>query len=366
MKQRITIWLLILLATDACVEPYSAPVIEVMPRIVVDALLTDLPGPQQVRLFYSSALDAEIDEPQPITDATLSITDEVNQVEHLAEVSDGTYQTRSDFAGIVGKAYKLSIQLETGEKLESDFIEMEPAGYIRQLYYEYEPNAINMDDPKLPQDVVKIFLDGEGSGNDLTLLRWRWRGTYQVQTRPELKTKRNDEGAIVPDPIPCSGYVVNNVGILSRVSPCECCDCWPTEFNSNANASNNQTVNNTFNRIYLGQIPIDQWRFLFKYHVEVEQLSVTPDVHRFWKLVQAQQQGGSNIFQPNVVKVKGNIRALAGDSEVFGVFSVSAVTSGSIDIHRADLPIPRYTPEVVVQDCRTYRENSSNVKPLFW
>jgi hypothetical protein len=93
---------------------------------------------------------------------------------------------------------------------------------------------------------------------------------------------------------------------------------------------------------------------------------MTDDVYNFWKLVQTQQQGGTNIFQPNVVKVKGNVKAMSGVRQVFGVFSVSAVTRATMEIKRMDLPVPPFEPDVIIQDCRYYIENSSNVQPPFW
>jgi hypothetical protein len=365
-RQVITIWLLVVLITDGCVEPYHAPVVEAQPRLVVDALLTDQPGAQVVRLFFLSDLDSDLDKQEYIAGATINITDDAGIVEGFTEVSKGVYQSRDDFAGTVGRQYKLSIQTETGEQLESDFIEMKSAGEITSLYYEYKPNANNIGHSELLHGGVDIYLDGKGALNDLSLLRWRWRGTYQVQTRPELRTHRDPDGRIVLDPFPCSGYIVDDRNKLRPLFPCECCDCWPTEYSEHASVSNNQTTNNTFNRIYLGQIPVDQWRFEFKYHLEVEQLSVSDDVYNFWKLVQAQQQGSTNIFQPNVVNVKGNMRVVSGDKPIFGIFSVSAVAHSSIDISKDDIPLPPYVPDIIIQDCRTYKENSTNVKPPFW
>lgn len=362
----ITIWLLVVLLFDGCVDPFDAPVVEVPPRIVVDAMLTDQPGPHVVRLYLSSRLTADLDTPDLIPGATVSITDDTGDVESFTEVSRGEYHSRDNFAGVIGRRYKLSIRMEDGEQLESDFIEMKPAGEIRNVYYEYESNVLNPGNPQLPQDAVDVFVDARGAAGDISLLRWRWRGTYQTHTYPERRIRHDPDGNVILDPYPCSGYIVDEKGALKSIFPCECCDCWPTEFSELANVSNNQTTNNIFDRVHIGRFPVDEWRFLFKYHLVVEQLSLPDDVHQFWKLVQAQQQGSTNVFQPNVVKIKGNIRAVSETLDVFGVFSVSALVQWTIDIRKDDLPIPPYKPDVIIQDCRVYRENSTNVKPPFW
>lgn len=363
---RATIWLLLVVVWDACVEPYNVPVTDTEPRIVVDGLLTDQPGPHQVNLFLSSALDDNLNDPARISGATVIITDDGGYAERLAEVSEGVYQTSDDYTGVVGRAYRLTVATTSGEQLESEFIQMKPAGEITALHYEYVPGLLNPQDPSLPHDVVKLYVDGRAASSESNLLRWRWQGTYQTQTRPELRTKRDQDGNLVPDPIPCSGYIVDAAGKLFPLAPCECCDCWPTEYGRNAIVSHSQTVSNAFNHVFLGQLPVDQWRFFTKYHLEVDQLSLTDDTYNFWKLVQAQQQGGTNIFQPNVVKVEGNMKVLAGSKKVFGVFSVSAVARASIDISRSDIPIQLFDPDVIIQDCRYYIGNSSNVKPPYW
>ncbi|MGC3943386.1 MAG: DUF4249 family protein [Chryseolinea sp.] len=119
-----TIWLIVVLILNGCVEPYNAPVVEVQPRIVVDALLTDQPGTQVVRLFYTSDVDVDLDKPEFISGATVSITDDTGDTESMTEVSKGIYQSSDDFAGIIGRQYMLSIMTETGEQLESDYIQM--------------------------------------------------------------------------------------------------------------------------------------------------------------------------------------------------------------------------------------------------
>lgn len=365
-RQLLTIWLCILLCLDACVERYEAPVVEAEPAFVMDAELTDQPGAHVVKLFLTSVLNQNLESPVLVSGATVSISDDAGATEWLSEVSEGVYHTRENYSGRVGHRYKLVASLESGEQLESDFVEMKPAGEISRLYYEYQFNAINPQDPSLPQNAVNLYLDATGAEGQVSLLRWRWRGTYQVHTRPELRTKRDSTGNVVPDPIPCSGYIVDNRNRLLSIFPCECCDCWPTEYSGHAYVSSSHTVTNTFNRVYIGQIPVDQWHFFVKYHLQVEQLSLTDESHNFWKLVQAQQQGGTNIFQPNVVNARGNVRTVSGQRKTYGVFSVSSVASATLEIKRAELPVPPFEPDVIIRDCRHYIENSSNIQPAFW
>jgi hypothetical protein len=120
--------------------------------------------------------------------------------------------------------------------------------------------------------------------------------------------------------------------------------------------------------VFLAQIPVEAFRFYKKYYVEAEQLSVTDEVYEFWKLVEIQQKTSGDLFQPNVVQVKGNIRSINdADEPVFGIFGVSAVAGKTLFIDRyLDLPEPVEPIDTLIVDCRLYFDNSSNQKPPFW
>ena len=349
-----------------CVESFDPPVVDQSPAMVVDALLSDAPGPHTVRLFLSSPIDDDLQEPAVIPGANVSIVDENGVIEVLHEETPGVYHSSNGYSGVIGHRYKLVIVTAGGEVVASEFIEMKPAGEIVNVYYEYVSGILNPDNPDLPHDAVNLFLDARSSDDGAGMLRWRWQGTYQTHTRPELRTARDPDGNIIPWPYPCSGYVVDDRGQLRSIDVCVCCDCWPTEYSRSAIVSSSQTVGNVYHRVFLGQLPVDQWRFHKKYHLVVDQLSVNDDVHSFWALVQAQQQGSTNIFQPNVVKVKGNLQGTFGGRTVFGIFSVSAISQSTIEIKQDDIPIPPYEPDIIIQDCRYFIENSSNVQPPFW
>jgi hypothetical protein len=132
-------------------------------------------------------------------------------------------------------------------------------------------------------------------------------------------------------------------------------------------SDNNVIREGDFKNVFILRVPVDNWRLIDKYHIEVEHLSVSSDVHRFWKLVQVQQESAGNIFQPNVVQVEGNVASLTNpDEAVFGVFSVSAVTRSTIVLDRSYIQTPVPPLDTAIADCRFYFNNSTNVKPPFW
>jgi len=353
---------------SACLDRLDVPIIKTEPRLVVDGMITNNPGPYTVKLFEYSDLNEDLDAPVPIQGATVSISDNAGNSEILTENLPGIYRTNA-MQGELGREYQLRITTSEGIVYESIPAVLQPSGEITNLYFEYRENEINGHDPILPQDALAIYVDGLGEEGFSNLFRWRWSGTFHITTFPELRTRAENALVgfiIVPDPEPCSGYIYNGSQLV-MVSPCTCCDCWITQKGSEVAISDNRIVNDIeFKRVLLTKIPVDEWLFDDKYYFEAQQISVQPEVYNFWKLVSVQQETAENIFQPNVVSVKGNIECVSHpEKKAYGIFSVSSIVTKNFYIDRTDIPqLPFH--EVGAKDCRLFFENSSYIKPIFW
>jgi hypothetical protein len=358
---------LIFFFNDACVDPLDVPVLSAPPVLVVDGMITDEQGPYTVRLSLNSPLDQDLDRRIPVTNAIVKIGDDNGAVEVLTESISGTYETDKDgIRGTPGRKYQLLIITTDGKQYASPFTELTPPGEVEDVYFRFMRNSINKNDLSLPQDAFEIFINAKGRENFSNLLRWRWKGVYQVHTFPELREMFIGLGS-VPDPLPCSGYEVVE-GTLTQLRQCECCDCWVTKYSNMALISDNNFINDVdFNAVQVAKLPVDKRLFYDKYYIEVEQLSLPEEVYHFWKLVSAQQEGAQSIFQPNIVKIKGNIKAITDpDEEVFGVFAVSSVARKGIFITRADIPGVLPPVDTIRADCRATFPGSTNQKPPFW
>jgi hypothetical protein len=369
MKHFRIVLLLLFLVSDGCIDELDVPVLNETPRLVVDGSITDQQGPHTVKLFLSSSLDKDPDKPEYVSGASVEIRDDLGNTEELTEKATGIYETAQDTKGVIGRKYQVLITTEEDKQYESDLIALTPAGTIETVDFEFQENVLNSDDPIHRKDAFAIRLDARGTAGAPNLFRWRWTATYRIKTFPELRTRAEGtpDGVIyLPDPLPCSGWIVDQ-GKLAKVDTCSCCDCWVTRYSDDVTLSNNEyVVENKFNRVPVAQIPVDNDVFYEKYHLEIEQVSLPEDVYKFWKLVNIQEETSGNIFQPNVVKIQGNIRCVSDpDEEVFGIFSVSAITKKSIFIRRSD--IPEWLPPIdtVTYDCRPYT-GGTNIKPPFW
>ncbi len=342
----------------SCVDPYNIPKINSTRQLVVDATFTDAPGPHTVTLTYTSTLSHNYSNRIFVSGATVRIIDEtLGLITGLNQTAPGKYQTASTWKTVVGREYTLHIQLSDGREYRSDTQLVYPAGNIDTLAMVYLPNSINQNDQSQPQNSYGIYIDSRGEEGQPNFFRWRWTGTYQVETDPASKTRIDPVcNCEVPDPPACS------FGL------CSCCLCWVNDFSSQAMVSNNQlSTDYAFYNVFLGKIPIEPFRFSQKYHIEVEQLSLSESAYEFWKLVQAQQQGSTDIFQPNAIKIRGNLEAVTNPEEkVFGMVAFSSVTKASRFIYRYEVPGTISDPPLIREDCRIAFRNSTNVKPDFW
>lgn len=354
---------LIYLIVFSCVDPFKLPELSNSPQLVVDGLITTNPGPHKVKLSLSFTLNES--EQSAVTGAVLSVLDDLGNVVLLNEIRAGEYQVIPEsWQAQLGRSYKLRIQLLDGRQYESTDQLVYSAGSIDSLYFTHVKNAINAGDLANEKDAFVAYINSSGSTGLSNFFRWRWWGTYEIFTRPELTIAVTPDGTRVPAPLPCSGYNSN----LMPVVPCTCCTCWISEFSRQANVSENEFANaSQFWGVEFAKIPIDGLRFYNKYYLDVEQLSLDESSYTFWKLAKAQQSAATNIFQPNVIRIQGNVRNVNDSREtVLGVVSFASITRASMFIHRADIKEGKPSLPLLISDCRNFDKTSTNVRPPFW
>lgn len=348
-----------------CVEPYPVPTQKITPKLVVDGLITDEPGPHTVTLVMSATLTDDPFNFSYVGGAQLTIRDDLGTIIQLLESTPGIYKTTpGTWHATLGRSYSLKIVLTDGRAYESETQLLYPAGEIIHLTPQFMENSINHNDPAKPQDSFGMYMDAAGVDKSPNLYRWRWIGIYEVLSFPELHQKVISTpfgGTLAADPLPCSA-------VFAPDGLCTCCSCWVSEYSSVAKVSNNQFVSdNQFNSVFLDKIPVDRRRFYKKYHFEVQQVSLSESVYSFWKLVSAQQSGANNIFQPNAIKIRGNVNSTTNaNEEVFGVVAFSSITRKSVELTQFDVPAKVQYIDSVKNDCRTLEKYSSNIKPPFW
>ena len=355
--------LLFMIFMDGCVDPANIEIPPFQYQIVVDGYITTDPGPYEVKLYRSRPLGtADLDRLIPERFAKVWIKDDQGITEQLVETEPGVYRTDvNGIRGITGRKYHVEITAISGKKYESAPDEIKPVGEVTAINYEFvEGNGDDIDEG----DAFRIFADATGVQNNDDLVRLRMVATYKVETFPQLRTK-SVEGGKVPDPFPCSGYINEN-GRLVKVGECTCCTCWINKYDDIPTVTDEQfTTNDIFIGTEVGSVPATRRTLYDKIHVEIQELSLTPETFMFWKLVKAQKEGVSNIFQPPSADLKGNIKAINSSEEVLGIFWAAGIHKKSIYLDKTDVPNLVQPIDTLAAPCQFF-SYSTNQKPSFW
>ncbi len=365
MKGRLG-YILILLCT-ACVDriTFDIDAPDNFP-IAVEGFISDEPGPYTVKISKAFDIESKQSIKTPISVNRVTLSDDAGNTENLVRVADGEYQTNPlGIRGTIGRAYMLEVETLDGRIYRSTPDPLLPAGTITEVYPQYkaEQNA----DGATEYGFDVLFNSTAGEQQNFYFL-WKFVGTFQVETNPELYTVNCGESRC-PAPLPCSGYVWN--GALTYVSPCECCTCWSKFFNTEPVVSDNQVVKDgLFRDVKIGYVPITEWTFMHKVHAEVQQFSLSPQAFAFWKAIKDQKRATGSLFEPQAGKIPTNFTQLSGKSgPIEGLFYATAITRNSIYITRNDVPNQSVIPEVELlftDHCEKLYPNTTTVKPDFW
>ncbi len=335
-------------------------------QTVVDGMISDGPGPYTVNVSKSLSLDASSPTPSPVENAKIKLYDDEGNSEDLTETTPGVYMTGGIIQGKVGHAYHIRVETSNGTVFESEPDRINPVGEVDTIRYQFEARTVQKSYGEVEADVFNILVDADAG--DANLVRWRFTGTYKVLTHPELHSIFLQVSSYI-DPLPCSGYVVEPAlggGKIVKVSECTCCTCWVNQFESVPQVSDGQFISgNQYRNVKVGEVPINSATFSDKYRVEVEQMSLSKNSFEFFRLIRAQKEGASSLFQPPFGEIKGNVSPVNSTAPVVGLFWATSVKTKYLFITPAEVPY-LLTPIDIITDACTVFSNSSTTQPAFW
>ncbi|MFM9840595.1 MAG: DUF4249 domain-containing protein [Cyclobacteriaceae bacterium] len=361
--KKSALFIIILLISDSCVDRIDFISSNAASQLVVEGQITDEPGPYTVKLSRTRKI-LDFSEGKPVSASKVVISDNVGNSEILTEIYPGAFQTKSNgIQGTIGREYTLRVETRDGKIFESSPEKINPSGTIDSIYYTFEKVLPPTGPPKYQ---FRIYIDSKGVAQSENLFRWKFTGTFKVQTSPELRTVPAGEGRI-PDPPPCSGYNKN----LVEVGLCQCCTCWVNFVDTKPTVSDNTiSSGNSYKNVEVGIVPVEYWTFFDKVQVEVKQLSLSGAAFNYWKTVADQKEGSSSLFQPSIGKAVSNIFIKNGNEEVQGLFYASAITKKVIFLSAANIPlgsgvIPS-APPPIPESCLAAFQFSTTQKPITW
>jgi hypothetical protein len=374
MKLKGLLWFLFfLVAMSACIDPFTLKS-QSENVMVVEGMITDQRGPYTVRLSYGNDLSDPLREVHGVNNASVEIIDVSGPSARLTEKSPGVFKSDSaGMQGVVGHSYFLRITLSDGTVVESAVEKLIPVGEIKRVYYEFKQVVNGYDEA----NGFNIYVDAEVLPEQNGLVRWRTEGTWKVETSPWLKLRYDSvlAGVIVPIPDPpvCSGYVwavprrkLTGIAILYKIDECKCCTCWVSEYDKEPIVSNDLFDTKSTARRFLTFIPASRRLFSNKYHLQVDQMSLSPPLYNFWKTVQKQRATSSDLFQTPGARTTGNVNVQNGNIRVVGYFAASSVRTVSFFLDRRDVPYTLPAIDTIPESCLISFKNSTTTQPSFW
>jgi hypothetical protein len=222
----------------------------------------------------------------------------------------GIYQTTTPQRVIVGRSYKVVIELLNGKKYESAPELVKPVPLIDAI----KDKLVEAKDSRgYRTPYFEVTADIQDSPAKGDYYRWDWVNYIYL--------------------VFCQNSVNNGFPkVLTRTKCCD--DCWSIqrtygEINlANDNLFNGQKINQL-----ISKVPYNSRR---PYYIEISLYTISEAAHQYWKTVKNQTSNVGGIFDNPPMTISGNIKNIVNEEEqVLGFFGASAITKKQIYILRS-------------------------------
>jgi hypothetical protein len=294
----------IAMVSASCVRSIELPIRTVTPILVVEGGITNEAPPYTINLSYSGKFENVYEDSASrfVTDAQVSIKDDTGDSVACTWVGLGTYQTSdSNFKGIVGRTYTLTVRLSSGKTYVSTPEKIQPVPPIDSLSVFYD-NTIG--DVRPTQFIISANTsDPAGVKN-----YYRWKA-YGYIPRKSIGDGCEPLGA---PPAACHPYL------------CTChALCEQLLRDDRINVLSDRYVDGREIKQTVFYSPV-YWHG--KHFIEIRQESVNQDIYQYWVKYQEQTNRTGSILDPLPSSLIGNIHNAADSTDLgLGIFSASAV-----------------------------------------
>jgi hypothetical protein len=314
MSKKCLLYLLLIISANlSCKEIYYPKIKSSEKVLVLEALFTDDPGLQFIKL--SKAVPLDTTSFLPAENAVVYIKDNLNNYFNYDETKPGYYEYKGTYKPVTGRIYQLFIRTDDKDEYSSSPQVLQPKGNIDTVY-----GAVNTKTyvGTLNNELIYNNFEGVdlyGTINSSEKSYYRFSETmileYLIGCRMRCWLKRNpSDFFILTNELNSSGEYQQNLSFL------------PTDLKYYGIHDQTTTINDsTF-------ILTDCLEAIV---LTVKQLRINQDVYEFYNKVNEQLKAQNRIFDPVALNITGNMRCLNDpDRVVLGVFEVASVNSLTI------------------------------------
>ncbi len=323
---------LLMLASNACIDPIDVKTLTFEDVLVVDARITNEYKTHQIKLSNSYTFEEE--SPNPETNAQVVIIDDLGgSITFIEDNSNpGTYYSAIEFAAEAGKIYQLQITTASGEQYESTPTPLTAITKIDALYAEKGVDNFN-------NGGISIFLDSYDPSRNSNYYRYEFEETYKI---------------IAPYWVPDDIYVENYPPYAFSIGPktTEQRICYNTLYSNDIILA--QTTDLEEDRIERFQVQFISNRnpiMAQRYSILVKQYVQSIEAHTYYKTLKKFSSSDDPFSQNQPGFIQGNISSLSHvDEKVIGIFEVSSVDEQRIFFDYVDF-YPQLSKPPYYVDC---------------
>jgi len=295
------IYPLLLLLAVSCVDPFVPDISEEQMVLVINGVVADGPGPQQVVVSYASPYnDPDFD---PVEGCVVSVMNEQGVVQTCVEAGPGIYEFEPEAGFIaVGSAYSLQVLTPGGEEYRSDYDTLLACPSIDSVYFEEQQKEIS--DPGVVIDGLQFYADVEdATGGKANNFRWIVDETWEY-TAPMIPD-------LIYDGKTVEFYISDSIFRYYR----------DTRVPELFTASTRLLSVDELRRSPLHYVGNETPRLKHTYEVRIRLHSLSRSCYDYWDLMKAQLKEGGGFYASQPASVVGNIYNVDDPGEkVLGCF----------------------------------------------
>ena len=352
-KNNVVLLLLLTIFIVSCQEPYHPDLGEVQKALVVDAKITNNPGPYLVTLKNSKSFDSS-GYFSGVSGAEVYITDQYGNVFPFFEQNNlkGFYNSPEWFHAMEGNTYTLFITTPDQSRYESTpqtllpLLPLDTLFATKGVQTEFEEKGAGAKAP--------VSVTGANLFVDIAEDPAQSPQTYRIESISYIQYMKEVESIMGPIYLYCWRKKFSNDILLTG-----------SEFKVNAPELRSQKAG--FMPLAQKHYNLDQNEFLTNYGAIINLHRLNPDTYQFYQQVKKLLEAEGKLFDPVPSQIKGNIRCVTSPEKlVLGFFEASSVgvfgyhlESGPEDAVPVFRPVPNLETAIGVNNC-------SNEVPFHW
>jgi len=309
---------------------------------VIDGWVTDKEGPHYIKLRYSKRFSDFFYD--PLTNAKITLTDDLGNKEVFVEFDSGRYATTPTFKVIEGRTYRLEVGVGEDKYISSD-MSIKKGVPMESFTYRIDSSELLSKNGEIYYtDGISLTTKLTNPEQTLNYYSYRVQSTYLF------------EALLVGDSSEAKWcYVTDDYRKISIVK---------------------DKTGDYEHPFAFYEFSLD---FLHSISFLAKQYSMTREAYDYWEKVVAQSKNSGSLFDRPIYTIKGNMSHHSDDKKIMlGLFTLYSESEQRIILHnkfssRQDVNLSYCTgeyPPPKCTDCMTIANNGSsevtNIRPEWW